>query len=120
MSATMELDRAVAPADTGAPPNAPAESETTLLDDPGEQHDCTTWEPRADARRVGRSQLMLGGLYCAACAGTIEQALLREPGVLKAQVNYGTRRAVVSKVARDSASPLASNSSSRRIRSGVP
>ena len=61
MSATMGLDRAVAPAGTGALPKAPAESETTLLDDPGEQHDCTTWEPRADARPIGRSQLVLGG-----------------------------------------------------------
>ena len=95
MSAAIAFGRAVAPADTGALPEAPAESETTLLDDPGEQHDCTRWEPRADACRVGRSHLVLGGLYCAACAGAIEQALLREPGVVRAQVNYGTRRAVV-------------------------
>jgi Cu2+-exporting ATPase len=39
--------------------------------------------------------LQLSGLHCAACAGQIEAALRAQPGVIDAQVNPGTARAMV-------------------------
>ena len=44
---------------------------------------------------IETAHFQLGGLYCAACAGLIEQALLAKPGVVSAQVNYAARRARV-------------------------
>jgi Cu2+-exporting ATPase len=41
------------------------------------------------ASASGESYLQLSGMYCAACAGTIEQALLRVDGVLSAQRQRG-------------------------------
>jgi Cu2+-exporting ATPase len=58
--------------------------------------DSTSYAVYADGRRVGRTHLQLSGLYCAACAGIIEQALLGEPGVGAARVSYATQRAEVS------------------------
>ncbi|HWH81036.1 MAG TPA: cation-translocating P-type ATPase [Burkholderiaceae bacterium] len=49
----------------------------------------------AAAGPIETSYLQLGGLFCAACAGLIEQALLAEPGVVGAHVNYASRRARV-------------------------
>ena len=42
-----------------------------------------------------RSELRLSGLWCAACAGLIEQALLATAGVCSARVSYSTQRASV-------------------------
>lgn len=41
------------------------------------------------------AELVVEGLRCAACAWLVEQALLREPGVVSAQVVFATRRARV-------------------------
>ena len=41
------------------------------------------------------SNLMIEGMHCAACALTIEEVLLRVPGVLKAEVSAGSHRARV-------------------------
>ena len=41
------------------------------------------------------SALRLNGIYCTACAGIIEAALMAQDGVLQASVNAGTQRASV-------------------------
>lgn len=41
------------------------------------------------------SQLLLNGLYCAACTGIIEQGLLALPGVLNARVSMAKNRATI-------------------------
>lgn len=64
-----------------------------LLDDPLE------WSTfsRPDAQRAGcwESNLLIEGMHCAACALTIEDALLSVPGVVKAEVSAGSHRARV-------------------------
>jgi Cu2+-exporting ATPase len=75
-----------------SPTLAPGESAAS--DDA--EADSTSYAVYADGRRVGRTHLQLSGLYCAACAGIIEQALLGEPGVGAARVSYATQRAEVS------------------------
>ncbi len=52
---------------------------------------------RQDAKRADcwESNLMIEGMHCAACALTIEDVLLRVPGVLKAEVSAGSHRARV-------------------------
>lgn len=47
------------------------------------------------AVRPAESTLCLSGMYCAACGGIIEQALLGIDGVVGADVNAGTQRALV-------------------------
>ena len=66
-----------------------------LIDDPVEQAGFTSWQQDAAGQRTAESHFALTGLYCAACADVIEQALRAEPGVLDATVNYATRRASV-------------------------
>lgn len=73
--------------------SAPAASAT--LDDPLGQTGFTAWTTGPDGAAVACSQLRLAGLYCAACAGLIEAALCREPGVIDATVSYAARRASV-------------------------
>jgi Cu2+-exporting ATPase len=51
-------------------------------------------EPLID-EPLATSHFQLAGLYCAACAGLIERALLAEPGVVSADVNYAASRARV-------------------------
>lgn len=64
-----------------------------LLDDPQE------WSAfsRPDACRVNfwESSLLIEGMHCAACALTLEDALLRVPGVVQAEVSAGSHRARV-------------------------
>ena len=50
-------------------------------------------EPRAAA--LGAVSLSIGGMTCAACAGRVERALARVPGVLDASVNLATEVAQV-------------------------
>lgn len=52
---------------------------------PGAEPQDTAWE----------SHVVLGGMHCAACALTIEEALRRVPGVLEADVSAATCRARV-------------------------
>ena len=65
-----------------------------VLDDPVEQQDFT--QPcEVDGRSLSESVLMVQGMYCAACADTVESALQGRPGVEQAQVHAATRRLVV-------------------------
>jgi Cu2+-exporting ATPase len=73
----------------------PVEQTLRALDEPEETARFTRWEQGADGRLCGLSALQLGGLHCAACAGLIEDALLRVPGVAEARVNASSRRALV-------------------------
>ncbi|MBL8330950.1 MAG: cation-translocating P-type ATPase [Rubrivivax sp.] len=66
-----------------------------VVDDPVELDRFTRWETSAEEGRVGVSSLLVSGMYCAACAGTIEDALKRVPGVLEARVNPASHRASV-------------------------
>ena len=67
----------------------------TVLDDPLELAQCTRWLDTAEGGQVAESCLQLSGMYCAACAGTIEQALAGVPGVQQASVVAATQRATV-------------------------
>ena len=64
-----------------------------MLDDPAE------WSAfsRADVRQpeVWESNLLIEGMHCAACALSIEDALLKVPGVARAEVSAGSHRARV-------------------------
>ena len=64
-----------------------------LLDDPQEWPSFS----RLDAKNAGcwESNLMIEGMHCAACALTIEDVLLRVPGVVQANVSAGSHRAQV-------------------------
>jgi len=62
-----------------------------VLDDPVEQLDFTEFS-ESEGRRVAESVLMVQGMYCAACADTVECALQDLPGVQFAQVHAATRR----------------------------
>ena len=46
-----------------------------------------------------RFDLGIGGMTCATCAGRVERALAKVPGVLEASVNLATERAMVRAVA---------------------
>src|SRR5690348_10088495 len=46
-----------------------------------------------------RFDLGIGGMTCATCAGRVERALSRVPGVLEARVNLASERAMVRAVA---------------------
>lgn len=73
--------------------SAPTEADVqarTALDDPAE------WPAFGHELRAGgdwESQVCVEGIHCAACAFTIEDALLRLPGVRKVTVNAASRRA---------------------------
>ena len=69
--------------------------EAAIADDPDLQAAFTSWEHAADGHRVGRSHLRLGGIWCAACATTIEEALRAVPGVREARANAAAERATV-------------------------
>jgi P-type Cu2+ transporter len=62
-----------------------------VLDDPVEQQEFTEFS-EIDGRRVAESVLMVQGMYCAACADTVECALQDLPGVQFAQIHAATRR----------------------------
>lgn len=62
-----------------------------VLDDPVEQRQFTEVQ-ELDGQTCARSVLMVQGMYCAACADTVESALEGVPGVLSAQVHAATRR----------------------------
>jgi Cu2+-exporting ATPase len=81
------------PAGVGAP-DSPAAA-LSGVDDPLEQGRFTRWVHGPAGERLGESSLQLGGLHCAACAGTIEQALLGVPGVRSARVSAAVQRASV-------------------------
>lgn len=65
-----------------------------VLDDPVEQTEFTQFA-EIDGKRMAQSVLMVQGMYCAACADTVEGALCKLPGVAKAEVHAATRRLTV-------------------------
>jgi Cu2+-exporting ATPase len=70
------------------------EDDFLVLDDAVEQADFT--QPvLGDAQGCLESVLMVQGMYCAACADTVESSLQGVPGVRSAQVHAATRRLVL-------------------------
>ena len=65
------------------------------VDDPFEFDAFSRWTDGAGGRRFAESSLRIGGMHCAACAGTIEQALGRVAGVLEARVSAAAQCATV-------------------------
>ena len=65
-----------------------------VLDDPVEQKEFTRFA-EIEGKRLAESVLMVQGMYCAACADTVEGALCDLPGVVKAEVHAATRRLTV-------------------------
>ncbi len=78
-----------------APGSAGAEPAITVLDDELETARFTRRLPGAAAQGVAESALRIGGLHCAACAGTVEKALLAVPGVTHAQVSAASQTTTV-------------------------
>jgi Cu2+-exporting ATPase len=52
-------------------------------------------QEHVDAPGVWTSHIVLGGMHCAACSITVEQALSQVDGVVRSQVNASTHRAQV-------------------------
>ncbi|MEZ5665392.1 MAG: cation-translocating P-type ATPase [Burkholderiaceae bacterium] len=65
-----------------------------VLDDPVEQREFTEFTEQ-DGQSCARSVLLVQGMYCAACADTVESVLQGVPGVQAAQVHAATRRLTV-------------------------
>lgn len=68
---------------------------TAVLDDPLEQGRYARWVAGAGGLALREGSLQLSGMYCAACSGIIEQALLAVPGVHGARVSAAVERATV-------------------------
>lgn len=66
----------------------------TVLDDPVEQQEFTQVVEQ-DGQTLAESVLLVQGMYCAACADTVECALQDLPGVQRAQVHAATRRLTI-------------------------
>jgi Cu2+-exporting ATPase len=62
-----------------------------VLDDPVEQGEFTEYTGEGGESQAS-AVLMVQGMYCAACADTVESVLQRVPGVERAQVHAATRR----------------------------
>ncbi|MET3378065.1 heavy metal translocating P-type ATPase [Variovorax paradoxus] len=76
--------------------STPAAAETwQVLDEPAEWPAFGQLEEGDAATGRWASQVAVEGMHCAACAFTVEAALLKVPGVLEAQVNAASRRARV-------------------------
>jgi Cu2+-exporting ATPase len=78
-----------------APPVAVTGSAPAALDDPLELEQCTRWVTGPQGQQLAETCLQLSGMYCAACAGIIEQALQTVGGVQQASVVAATQRATV-------------------------
>ena len=64
-----------------------------ILDDPVEQETFTqSLAPDEKGGSAAESVLVVQGMYCAACADTVESVLQTLPGVQRAQVHAATRR----------------------------
>ncbi len=103
MSATLSAAALNPPAGAAAPVPAPVSADlagtadpamagpSAACDDAAQLDRYTEWRDEG-GRRLGRSQLQLSGMHCAACAGIIERALLGQTGVLEARVNSAAER----------------------------
>ena len=87
-----------APAQPACPEPVSAAAEA-LLDDPQEWsafgRPCTEANPKETFNSAWESHVVIGGMHCAACALTIEDALRAVPGVARADVSAATQRARV-------------------------
>jgi Cu2+-exporting ATPase len=70
-------------------------TQVAALDDAASLEAYTQWHIAEGGERVGKSRLLISGMHCAACAGLIESALIRVPGVLAVEVSGSAQRAVV-------------------------
>jgi len=77
--------------DRAEPADASTEDVSGLLDDPREW--AAFSRPVAEREGCWESHLVIEGMHCAACALTVEDALLAVPGVLSATVSAGSHRA---------------------------
>ena len=78
-----------------------------VLDDEIEYARFTRWIPVEGGPRTAESSLRVGGMHCAACAATVEQALRRVDGVVDARVSSAAQCATVQwEVARTRPSAL--------------
>lgn len=85
------LAETVAKAGAGAPVAPLSAAQVAGLDDPALLQQCVLEAPVGSSqRRIG---LGLSGMYCAACAITIEEALLKVPGVSEVHVQSASQRA---------------------------
>ncbi len=73
----------------------PAAVSEGVVDDEQELAHSTTWVQDAAGLRLAESHLQLSGLWCAACAAPIEDALRAVVGVSEARVAASVSRAVV-------------------------
>ncbi|WP_337958152.1 cation-translocating P-type ATPase [Sphaerotilus sulfidivorans] len=70
-------------------------TQAAAVDDRVQQQVFTQWIDDGQGGELGQSRLLIGGMYCAACAGQIEEALLKVDGVSRAEVSGAAQRAVV-------------------------
>ena len=73
----------------------PADPAQLAIDDAEEIEGFTRWLSQPDGSRIGRSQFQVSGMFCIACARTIEAALTACPGVVDARVNGSSARAQI-------------------------
>ena len=59
-------------------------TQAAAVDDRVQQQVFTQWIDDGQGGELGQSRLLIGGMYCAACAGQIEEALLKVDGVSRA------------------------------------
>ncbi|MDO9198842.1 cation-translocating P-type ATPase [Rhodoferax sp.] len=93
VTALNNLDDARYPAGLDSPVTGAAPDNLALLDDQQEWSAFSRPDPRLND--CWESNLLIEGMHCAACALTLEDALLGVPGVVKAEVSAGSHRARV-------------------------
>ena len=73
------------------------DTDLALLDHPAEwgAFSVAITPATAQAPAVWESSVVIEGMHCANCAGSVEAAVLRTPGVLSAQVSAASHRAAV-------------------------
>ncbi len=90
---------ALGPAETGAAAAVKSveltSTQVAAIDAPESVGAYTQWIQDEAGKEWGQSRLLLSGMYCAACSGLIEGALMKVPGVSKAEVSAAAQRAVV-------------------------
>lgn len=69
--------------------------QAAALDDEATLTECTRWRELPGGGRAAESVFALQGMYCAACAGVIESALMAVPGVARADVSAASQRVQV-------------------------
>ena len=72
-----------------------AAAESAVVDDAIELARFTRWSELPGGQRIAESDLRIGGMHCAACATSIDQALRRVRGVVDVRVSAAARLASV-------------------------